>query len=524
MEGGSYDHKRGTLDVGQGFGTVGAARLNGMYENSEGFRERARLERYGINPTVAIAAGERTAVRLGYEYFSDSRNVDRGIPSFEGRPVRAPSARYFGNPDVSFSAAEVSSGTALVEHSTPLGLTVRNRTRLAAYDKFYQNSFPGAINAAGTQVSLSGYNNGIARHNLFNQTDVTYGLATGAVRHTLLVGTEFGRQSTSQYRATGYYNNTATSFAAPLDAPTVTTPVTFRQSATDADAFATTRVAAVYAQNQIALSPRWEAVLGLRYERFGIDYRNRRTDQTLARDDRLLSPRAGLVFKPAEPVSLYGGYSVSYLPGSGDQFSALTVTTQTLKPEQFTNYEVGAKWDARPDLSLTTAVFRLDRENTSAPDPLDPTRVVQTGSARTTGYEVGVTGTPTSRWQVAGGFAAQKATITSTTAAAKAGATVPLVPSRTVSLWNKYQMVPALGLGLGVVHQADMYAAIDNSVTLPSFTRLDGGLFVRVNRYVRAQLNVENLLDREYYPTSQGNNNIMPGAPRTVRLSLATGL
>jgi catecholate siderophore receptor len=34
-------------------------------------------------------------------------------------------------------------------------------------------------------------------------------------------------------------------------------------------------------------------------------------------------------------------------------------------------------------------------------------------------------------------------------------------------------------------------------------------------------VNVENLLDTRYYGASQGNNNIMPGAPRTVRVMLS---
>ena len=54
-----------------------------------------------------------------------------------------------------------------------------------------------------------------------------------------------------------------------------------------------------------------------------------------------------------------------------------------MKPEQFTNYEVGVKWDVLPRLSLTTAAYRLDRTNTRATDPNDPTRIVQTGSQRT---------------------------------------------------------------------------------------------------------------------------------------------
>jgi catecholate siderophore receptor len=68
-----------------------------------------------------------------------------------------------------------------------------------------------------------------------------------------------------------------------------------------------------------------------------------------------------------------------------------------------------------------------------------------------------------------------------------------------------------------------MFAAIDNSVTLPGFTRLDGALFVRLGSRLGAQVNVENLLDTEYYGTSHGNNNIMPGAPRTVRVSVTAG-
>jgi catecholate siderophore receptor len=35
------------------------------------------------------------------------------------------------------------------------------------------------------------------------------------------------------------------------------------------------------------------------------------------------------------------------------------------------------------------------------------------------------------------------------------------------------------------------------------------------------QANVENVLGARYAATSRGNNNIMPGAPRTLRLSLS---
>jgi catecholate siderophore receptor len=461
-------------------------------------------------------------VQAGYEYFSDDRTVDRGVPSYQGRPSPARITTFFGNPDSSYASARVSAGSALVEHWLPSGITVRNRTHLAGYEKAYLNSLPGAVTADGTQVALSAYGNTTDRRNLFNQTDVSWETATGALRHTLLAGAEFGRQETENFRRTGYYNNTATSFAVPFSAPTVGTPITFRQSASDADNGTVARVASFFVQDQVELGRYVQAIGGVRWERFDIGFHDNRTDQELSRRDEVISPRAGLVFKPVESASLYGSYSVSFLPSSGEQFSSLSATSATLKPEQFTNYEVGAKWDVVPGFSLTSALYRLDRTNTTAPDPTDPKRVVQTGEQRTTGVEFGASGNVTAGWQMVGGAAFQRARITSTTTAAAEGKRVPLVPERTLSLWNRLQLHPAVGVGLGVIHQSEMFAAIDNTVTLPGFTRTDAALFLRLAPAMSAQVNVENLMDRRYYSTSHGNNNIMPGASRTVRFTLTT--
>ncbi len=530
MTGGSFDQRRATLDVGQGFGRTVAGRLNGLYENSANFRQASDNERLGINPTASLMLGS-TLVRMSYEFYRDLRVVDRGVPSFQGAPVVTEARTYFGDPDASNStltshalAATIDRqlwrGNAIVE-----GLQLRNRTRFMTYDKFYQNVFPGAVNASATSVNLNGYNNGTDRQNLFNQTDLTTTITRGSLRQTLLAGAEFGRQDTDNIRHTAYFGApgstaTATAFAVPFDAPMTRTPVQFRASATDADNRTLLTTQAVYAQNQVEVGPHVQAVLGLRYDRLNVDFSNNRTGQQLSRRDNLVSPRAGLVIKPTQPVSIYGSYSVSYLPSSGDQFASLTATSSTLEPEQFTNRELGIKWDASRDLALTAAVYRLDRTNTTAPDPVTPSLIVQTGEQRTTGWEVGISGAPTARWQVAGGYANQTARIVSQTAAARAGASVGLVPRNTFSLWNKVQVVKQLGAGLGIVHQDRMFAAIDNTVTLPAFTRVDGALFVSITGALRAQVNVENLLNTRYFATAHSNNNIMPGSPRTFRVTL----
>ncbi|MGH7625558.1 MAG: TonB-dependent siderophore receptor, partial [Gemmatimonadaceae bacterium] len=91
-----------------------------------------------------------------------------------------------------------------------------------------------------------------------------------------------------------------------------------------------------------------------------------------------------------------------------------------------------------------------------------------------------------------------------------------------LTLWNKVQVSRTIGAGLGVSHQSDMFAAVDNQVTLPAYTEVDGALYVTLSRSLRAQLYVENLLDVRYYQSANNNNNITPGSPRAVRFSITT--
>jgi catecholate siderophore receptor len=127
-----------------------------------------------------------------------------------------------------------------------------------------------------------------------------------------------------------------------------------------------------------------------------------------------------------------------------------------------------------------------------------------------------------SAWSIAGGYAYQDAFVTSATTAARAGAQVGQVPRHTFSLWNRYEFHPRLAAGLGVLYRSDMFAAIDNTVTLSGYTRADAAAYVRLTDRVRLQVNVENLFDKRYSINADSNTNISPGFPRTLRVGLTT--
>ena len=524
---GSWDNRRITGDVGTAVNDTTAARITGMYENSDSYRSGVQVERYGVQPSIAFRLGTSTLLRASYEHFHDERTADRGVPSFGGRPVATDAGTFFGDPSNSRVNASVDVLASVLEHELSDRLTLRNRVSYGVYDKFYQNVYPSGVNGGGTMAHISAYNNATDRKNLFHQTDLIWKPRTGAITHTLLAGAEFGRQATGNFRSTGFFTSVGpnvTSVDAPLASPSVSIPVTFRHSPTDADNDGVATIAAVYAQDQLKLTSWLQAVAGLRFDAFTLDFTDNRSGSVLASHDRLVSPRLGLIYKPSQPVSIYSSYSVTYVPRSGDQLSSLSLSNQSLEPEHFRNYEVGAKWDVTHALAASAALYRLDRGNVAVPDPSDPARSLLVDAQRTKGMELQLTGSLTRALSLTGGYAWQDGRITrGISASAQAGAVLAQVPTHSVSLWSKYAFVPRLAAALGVIHRSDLFASTDNTVVLPAFTRVDAGIFFDVNETIRAQVNVENLFDTDYFASAHNNSNITPGSPRALRVAVTVG-
>jgi catecholate siderophore receptor len=513
---------RATGDVDLPIGGGVGLRVNGLFENGESFRRGVELERYGVNPTLGASLGD-TRLDLSYEYFHDRRTTDRGVPAFGDRPLEGADRLFFGDPEDSFSDVDVHIGGFSAEHRFSDALTLRNRTQYADYDKAYQNIYPGDLNEATGMVSLSAYRDTTRRQNLISQTDLVWRTDTGGVGHTLLLGFELGQQETVNRRLNGFFQpSDSATFNVSATAPTIDANIVFRPVNTNAaktpanwnETEAT--VAAVYVQDQLRLSDAVEIVAGLRFDRFDLDAVNLNNGARFDRVDELVSPRLGLIVRPVPELSLYASYSRSYLPSAGDQFTSLDLTGEALEPERFDNYEFGAKWEPVSGLLATLAVYRLDRTNTRAPGAT-PGTVVLTGAQRSRGLEIGLERNISDNWQISAGYSLQEAEIRRTTAAAPAGREVPLVPRHQFALWNRYDLSERFGLGLGIVARSRMFASISNAVTLPGYARLDGAAFVEVADGIEAQVNVENLLGADYFPTAHNDNNIAPGAPRTVR-------
>jgi catecholate siderophore receptor len=497
------------------------------------------LERYGATPTLTIRPSDKTKIVLSAEYFMDKRIGDRGMPSRQNgasnlgnRPYDiGDHSTFYGNARLSPNQTETKAFNATIEHAFDNGMSIRNITRYADYDKYYDNVYASSsVNSAG-QLSLGAYLDDTQRQNLFNQTDLNYTLKAGGLEHKLMAGMELARQKNENSRTSlggsgdslisgvdvnsPYFNNERSWFNRRIN----------RRSDVNIMAF--------YLQDQIVINPQWELVLGLRHDRFDVDYTDLPTTNNLTRNDKRnvtdhkISPRAGLIFKPLENLSLYASYSQSFVPRAGDQFNMGGSLAQVnLSPEKFINHEVGAKFDVSPELSLTAAVYKLQRENMAVPDPNIQETIIIDGQ-ETKGLELGVSGKVSSKWSMFGGYALQDAKITDDydrgDNRVSAGAQSAQTPRQTFSLWNRYQFNEVWGAAIGVISRSEMFAAIPTATTstiLPGYTRIDAAIYGQFTKNLRLQVNLENLTNKEYALSAHNNNNILPGSPLAGRATL----
>jgi catecholate siderophore receptor len=491
----SYYDRRAAIDVDQPINENVAARVNAVYEKSNTFRDFGHLERYGIDATVTFKPDASTKIRLSSEHFHDERTADCGNPS-QALSFVSPSStrcnpaapfapggdvtRFFGSPDLSVARANVDTVMAFVEHDFGGGLTVKNGSLFAEYKKFYQNIYPGngplsgAVNPSDTAFNRAAHNHETDRTNLFNQTDFVFKGSTGPIFHTIAFGTEFGRQTGHDLRNTGIFpNGTSTIVGNPWD-PTYFGPVVFIHqfpgafspdvSTADSNSKYRLNIGSAYARDTVEITPWLQVIGGARMDSFDIAALDQNTNTNRARVDNVASPQGAVIVKPSASMSLYAMYSVSYLPASGDQFSALTSGTAILAPQKFENKEVGFKWNIFPRLLFSAALYNLDRTNVPLPDPNNPGFFLLSGKNHIRGFETELKGYITDEWQSALGYAytdARVASDTSTTIVK--GNRIQLVPFSQFSWWNKYQFNPTWAAALGVIYFSNSYASSDDT-------------------------------------------------------------
>lgn len=500
-------------DVSRVVGDNVALRLNAAYEEADNHRDFYEGRFIGVSPTVTAALGERTTLIASYTYDDDQRVTDRGIPSLDGLPLSGFDETFFGDSDFNDSSVEAHIARTRLEHEFSSSLSGNVALQYAHYNKYYGNIVPSG--ATATTATLSGYESATVRENLIGQANLVWQGQTGSIRHTLLAGAEFARQDTDATRNRAIFDGGATSVTVNL-ADVLTIPA-FTLEAQRAS-MSELETLSLYLQDQFELTEWLQVIAGLRYDEFDLTSLNIISGFDGQRKDSAVSPRFGVVVKPAEQISVYAGYGESFLPASGNQFTVLSEGSVLLEPEEFENMEIGVKWAPNAGLLLTAALFRLERSNTPAVDNEGFT--VQTGKSRVEGIELSLAGEVSPQLHVNLGYTYLDGEILSATSSAGTDKELQQLPKHQLGLWGRYELTDRLGIGTGLVHQSKQFASFSNNVVLPAYWRVDAAAYYEVVDGVNLQLNIENLFDENYYASAHGDNNIQPDKPLAATLGV----
>ncbi|MFL9878780.1 TonB-dependent siderophore receptor [Herbaspirillum rhizosphaerae] len=525
---GSYGRLGASADINQVLSDEWAMRVNAGRERADSFRNGVDSTRQYVAPSIKWD-NQRTSWLLQTEYNEFERVPDRGMPA--GRrangsyylPPAAPSTTYgaLGRDDIKDTSTNVRS---TLEHKFNNQWKIRNVLSVLELDSRFDNTFAGGLTGPGnSMVTRSRFLQDLKQRNLQAGVELDGKVMTGNVEHQLLFGSEYTDETRHPrlWRA----NATSVSLLTPNNAPdNGPTPTVFSNSVHKARGYA------LYAQDQIRLSPQWQILAGLRWDRFAADSLSQVNNSRVQRTTSAISPRLGIVWSPLRDHSFYASYSKNFIPSGGADTVGLdtgtTSNVNALDPQFSRQVEVGVKSDwFDKKISSTLAVFQLDLYNRRTQVASSPDLFVLTGLERNRGIELGVNGQLASNWFIRSGFSVQNARVLESGSCRTCGTNIQGkrsvgVSSANGSLFISYAPTQGFFAETGLVYEGARYVDINNSLDLPAYTRWDAKMGYRF-RKAEVTFAVTNLANKNYYVTSTGLSQIMPGSPRSGLLSVA---
>jgi len=283
--------------------------------------------------------------------------------------------------------------------------------------------------------------------------------------------------------------------------------------------------AGVFAQSIMDVTDRLTVVLSGRLDDLSLDGTRTvggTTTNTRDIDAEEFTYRLGSTYQLVEGVNLYGSYGTSFEPPN-----ARDANDNLLPPVTGEAWEAGVKADLFDGRGLITlAYYDIARKNIAQTDPDNPFASIPVGEQTHRGVEAEVQVEPVSGLQLLAAYSYIDAEFTRDTSGLQ-GLRPFGIPEHTLSLWASYTLQDGQLAGLGFSGGArlvdEVFVTNQNDFTLPSYTRVDAGVFYRpMNKPYSITLNVENVFDERYAANPRGflGYGFSFGTPRNAVLRL----
>jgi catecholate siderophore receptor len=519
---GTDETRRATADINVPFGDSFAFRLNMLAHHSGvAGRDVVEFERWGVAPSLTLGLGKPTRATISYYKLKQDNLSDYGIPwvplannalvEFRDRPAPVPRNTFYGLRSRDFERLDSDLVTLKFDHDFNDGLTLRNQFRFANSSRDSIATPPRFASNNSTAINREMRSWQTEDKVWDNQTDLVARFSTGKVEHALITGIDILRES--NVRRTRTADSMLTTLLNPNPDDVFTGPIRISPIVGDV----TANSQALYLFDTAKFGSKWELNGGLRWDRFDADGITT-LGAPVSRVDRMLSVRAGAVFKPLPQGAIYASYGTSLNP-SLEGLSYNTANT-VIDPEKTYTLEAGSKWDFLSGrMLLSGAVFRVEKQNARTPgvSSNDPPQVLQ-GKQLVNGLELSVEGNLTREWQVLAGYTFLDSQTVDSNVAGEIGKELVNTPPNSFNLWSTYRMRSGLHFGGGARFVDRRFGNTINTRFVDAYWTFDAMASYPITKHIDLRLNLYNLSDA-YYFDRIGGGHVVPGPGRAAMLS-----
>ncbi|UGQ31536.1 TonB-dependent receptor [Acinetobacter calcoaceticus] len=511
LSGSTLEEYRASLDSTGALSDAVAYRLGLAYENNQSFRDQVDSQHYFVAPQLAWKISDQTQLNLDTEFSEHQGVFDRGVPMVNGQFV-VNKKTFLGEP--SDGDIKVKDQMYQLRLNHQFNENWNNTTALS-----YNHGERAGTSTEISSIAADGQTaNRFRRYRQF-ETD-TFQLQsilrgkfnTGAVKHELVANVEAGHYTIDQIQL-----RNAVGTSSPIN---IYNPVYGQNilalARTTKNSKETQNMLGVNLQDQLFLNPQWNVLIGGRFnllEQQIDDYKTGLSDQ---QDFTPFSPRVGVNYQPTTKLSFYSNWGKSFELNTG-----LNKDNQLYDPEKTQSWEIGAKYEYLTQSWFGLTYFDLDKQHLLTEGITDT--YVDSGRVQSHGVEVELKHQFNDHLRVGANYTFTKASVIESEVDTK-GARLKNIPRHTANLNADYKF-ELLGREAGLVGTINYFGKrsanyIDNGTSLPEFTVVNVGGYIQVRPDLRAQLNIDNLFDKDYYISSYTDEWVQPGEPLKATLSL----
>lgn len=509
LSGSTLEEYRIAMDTTNAINDDFAYRLGMSYEKNQSFRDHVDNQHYYIAPQLAWKISEQTQLNLDTEFSASKGVFDRGVPMVNGKfPVNKKT--FLGEP--SDGDIEIKDQMYQLRLNHAFNDDWNNTTAIT----YNHGERAGTSTEIGSITADGRTANRFRRARQF-ETDTTNfqsilrgKFKTGSLKHELVTNIEAGHYTIDQtQRRNAVGTNSPIDIYNPIYGQNIL-PLTRITK----DTKETQNMLGFNLQDQIFLNERWNILLGGRFNHLEQQIENHLTAKSAQQTFTPFTPRAGINFKATEQLSFYSNWGKGFELNTG-----LNKNNELFQPEKTTTWELGTKYQFLPKSWLGLTYFDLDKRHLLTEGIVDEN--VDNGHVQSRGIELELQHQISDQLRVNANYSYTDASVLESEVD-KTGSRLKNIPKHTANISADYQL-NLFGREAGLVGNINYYGQrsanyIDNRTTLPEFTVVNVGGYIQIRPDLRAQLNLDNLFDKDYYVASYTNYWVQPGEPLKATL------